>query len=95
VPGSASQPAPQAPARLHHGVASLHLMAGTQPAIVSKLLEHSQLSITADLYAHMLEGFGRSAVDAAAELVPRTPRITPRRTGPPTGTPSPARGIKD
>jgi hypothetical protein len=38
---------------------------------LSKLLGHSSISITADIYAHMLRGVGQRAVDGAAALIPR------------------------
>ncbi len=64
------------PVRLHdlrHGRASLLLAAGVDLAIVSKLLGHSSLVITADTYSHLLRGVGRKAAEAAAALVPRRP----------------------
>ncbi len=62
------------PVRVHdlrHGAASLLLASGADLAVVSKMLGHSSITITADTYAHLLEGVGRTAADAAAALVPR------------------------
>ncbi|WNB84520.1 site-specific integrase [Cellulomonas sp. ATA003] len=42
---------------LRHGAASLMLAAGVDIAIVSKRLGHSNISITADTYSHLLEGW--------------------------------------
>jgi site-specific recombinase XerC len=56
---------------LRHGAASLRLAAGVDIGIVSKILGHSTISITADTYSHLLEGVGREAVERAAALVPR------------------------
>ena len=50
------------PIRLHdlrHGAASLMLAAGVDLALVSKRLGHSSVSITSDIYSHLLEGVGR------------------------------------
>ena len=41
-------------------------------SIVSKLLGHSSIAITADIYAHMLKGVGQRAVDGAAALIALT-----------------------
>jgi len=65
------------PVRLHdlrHGAASLRLAAGTDIAIVSKVLGHSSVSITSDTYSHLLEGVGRAAAEKASALVPRNRR---------------------
>ncbi len=56
---------------LRHGRASLLLAAGVDLAVVSKMLGHSSITITADTYAHLLEGVGRQAAEAADALVPR------------------------
>jgi integrase len=61
-------------ARLHdlrHASASLMIQAGVPLALVSKRLGHSSISITSDIYGHMLEGAGREAAERAAALVPR------------------------
>ncbi len=55
---------------LRHGRASLLLAAGVDLAIVSKMLGHSSITITADTYAHLLEGVGRQAAQAADDLIP-------------------------
>jgi len=65
------------PVRLHdlrHGAASLRLAAGTDIAVVSKLLGHSSVAITSDTYSHLLAGVGKAAAEAAAALVPRNRR---------------------
>jgi hypothetical protein len=50
------------------------LAAGTLLAVVSKRLGHSSVSVTADIYSHLLE----STEHAAAALVP--PRTVPTHT---------------
>jgi integrase len=56
---------------LRHGQASIMLAAGVDMTVVSKRLGHSGIRITSDIYAHLLEGVGRQAAEAAAALVPR------------------------
>ncbi len=68
------------PVRLHdlrHGQASLMLAAGVPIAVVSKRLGHSSIAITSGTFAHLLEGVGRTAATAAANLVPRAGQATP------------------
>lgn len=55
---------------LRHGAASLMLASGADIATVSKRLGHSQISVTADTYAHLVAGLGRRTADAAEALVP-------------------------
>ena len=65
------------PTRLHglrHARASLLLASGTDISLVSKMLGHSSISITADTYSHLLDGVGKRAAEAAGALVPRAPR---------------------
>lgn len=50
------------------------LAAGLPIAVVSKRLGRSSISITSDTYSHLLGGVGAQAAEAAASLVPRTPR---------------------
>jgi hypothetical protein len=56
---------------LRHGRGSLLLAAGVDLAIVSKITGHSSITVTANTYAHLLEGVGRQAAKAADALVPR------------------------
>jgi integrase len=62
---------------LRHGQASLMLAANIPMAVVSKRLGHSQLSLTADTYSHLLAGVGRDAAERAAALVPRAAKAAP------------------
>jgi len=68
---------------LRHGAASLRLAAGADIALVSKLLGHSSIGITADTHSHLLSGVGRDVAERAAALIPRAPRAT---GGLPTGS---------
>ena len=65
---------------LRHGRASLLLAAAVDIAVVSKILGHGSISITSDTYAHLLQGVGKAAAEAASALLPRAP------TGHPKGT---------
>jgi integrase len=56
---------------LRHGAASLRLAAGVPIEVVSKILGHSSIALTADTYSHLLKGVGRQAAEAASALVPR------------------------
>jgi len=57
---------------LRHSYASLMLADGTDIAIVSKLCGHSSISVTADIYAHLLKGAGHQAVDGVANRIAHT-----------------------
>ncbi len=48
---------------LRHVNASLALAAGVQMKVVSERLGHSQISVTADLYTHVVETVARAAAD--------------------------------
>lgn len=54
-----------------HAFVSLALASGADIALVSKLVGHSSVSVTADVYHHMIGRAGRDAANAAAGLVPR------------------------
>lgn len=46
---------------LRHTAASLALMEGVPPHVVSRMCGHSRVSVLMDLYAHVLPGQGREA----------------------------------
>lgn len=56
---------------LRHMHASLLLASGTGIALVSKRLGHSSISITSDIYSHLIGDAGRHAAEGAAALIPR------------------------
>jgi integrase len=65
------------PIRLHdlrHGAATLTLAAGADMKIVSHLLRHSSITITADTYTSVIHELEteRAKANAAAALIPRT-----------------------
>lgn len=55
---------------LRHQQASLQLAAGTDIAVVSKRLGHSSVSVTSDIYSHLLRSTDHQAAANAASLVP-------------------------
>lgn len=50
---------------LRHGTASLMIAAGVDVAVVSKVLRHSTIKLTADTYGHLLPGVGGGRCGAA------------------------------
>jgi integrase len=62
------------PIRLHdlrHLAATLALTAGVEMKVVSEMLRHKTLSITADTYTSVVPEVARAAAEAAATIVPR------------------------
>jgi integrase len=57
---------------LRHCAASLMLASGADIAVVSKLLGHASISITADVYGHLVGTVASDAVNGAANLIART-----------------------
>ncbi|MGW2217799.1 hypothetical protein ACWCSD_22650 [Nonomuraea sp. NPDC001684] len=75
------------PIRLHdlrHGAATLSLAAGNDMTTTSRMLRHSSLSITSDLYTTVLPELAHAAAEASVGLVPRAV---------PVGDASPTRGL--
>ena len=54
---------------LRHSAASLMLAGGADIAVVSKLLGHASIAITADVYASLVGNIGQQAVNGAANLI--------------------------
>ena len=72
------------PIRLHdlrHGAATLALASGADLKVVSEMLRHSSITITADTYTSVLPEVSRRAAEAAVALVPRA--TSPASTHPP------------
>jgi len=46
--------------------------AGADISTLSKLMGHTSISVTADIYTHMLKAVGQRAVEGVAALVART-----------------------
>lgn len=56
---------------LRHMHASLLLASGADIALVSKRLGHSSISVTSDIYTHLIGDAARRAAESASALVPR------------------------
>lgn len=56
---------------LRYSAATLLMRKGIHPKIVSEILGHSQISITMDLYSHVLPTMQREAVEAMDEILRR------------------------
>lgn len=57
---------------LRHCHASLLLAGGADISIVSKLLGHSSIAVTADIYVYMMKVIGQQAVDGGSALIAHT-----------------------
>jgi integrase len=57
---------------LRHCAAPLMLASGADIAVVSKLLGHASVAITADVYGHLVGTIAQKAVDGAANLIALT-----------------------
>ena len=65
-----------------HTHASLLLLTGAHPKIVSERLGHASVAFTLDTYSHVLPGLQQAAADRLDQLM----------TGIPAGAPSPGAG---
>jgi integrase len=54
--------------RLRHACASLLLVRGVELKVVQEILGHSQISLTADTYAHVMPSMKKDALDGLGEL---------------------------
>ncbi|MGE5334341.1 MAG: tyrosine-type recombinase/integrase [Nitrososphaerota archaeon] len=54
---------------LRHTCATLALMARVNPNVVSEMLGHSTVSITLDIYSHVLPDMRQDAVSVMADLL--------------------------
>ncbi|MCF6467616.1 hypothetical protein FAF44_04210 [Nonomuraea sp. MG754425] len=67
------------PHELRHSGASLMLAQGTPLHVVSEVLGHASISITKDVYGHLLEGDKRAATEAiSGALLGNSGRWLPR-----------------
>lgn len=60
---------------LRHEHASLLLSGGVDIAVVSKRLGHSTISVTSDLYSHLLSDANRSAAEAVESVLPPKTKV--------------------
>ena len=67
---AADAPAPRPPGRalhdLRHSAATLWLEAGLPLKLVQELLGHASMTITADVYSHILPAYRRQAAEVMA-----------------------------
>jgi integrase len=70
---------------LRHGAATMALAAGVDIKVVSAMLRHSTIAITADLYAEVVTELAREAAEKTAAMIPRKTARHTRRSphGPP------------
>ncbi|PKB67013.1 MAG: hypothetical protein BZY81_05565 [SAR202 cluster bacterium Io17-Chloro-G4] len=61
---------------LRHAHASLMLLTGADPKLISERLGHSSIAITMDIYAHILPGLQEEAAIRFEEVL--RPRVKPR-----------------
>jgi integrase len=54
---------------LRHLAISLHINSGDDISVVSKLAGHTSISVTADIYGHLLKRVQQEAAEKAANLV--------------------------
>ena len=66
---------------LRHSYATLMLAAGVHPKIVSEALGHSTVSITLDLYSHVLPGLQEAAAKQLDAVLPEGVRASRERFG--------------
>jgi integrase len=60
---------------LRHTCATLLLTKGVHPKIVSEVLGHSSVSITLDVYSHVIQGLGDAAAVAMEDVLGDDPGV--------------------
>jgi integrase len=58
---------------LRHSAATLLLGMGTHPKVVQELLGHSQISMTMDIYSHVMPGMQKDALTKLNEALEQKP----------------------
>jgi integrase len=66
---------------LRHTSATILLSAGVHPKVVQERLGHAQISVTLDIYSHVLPGMQREAAAKFDELLAVKPKQTKKRRG--------------
>ena len=59
---------------LRHICASVHLEQEVNPKVISKILGHSKISTTLDIYSHVMERSSQEAVDKMEAYLYDTPQ---------------------
>jgi integrase len=55
---------------LRHAFASLMLLKGAKPKVISEALGHSSVAFTMDTYSHVLDGMQKEAMALLDEVLP-------------------------
>ncbi|MFC1987184.1 tyrosine-type recombinase/integrase [Chloroflexota bacterium] len=55
---------------LRHTLASLMLLRGAKPKVISEALGHSSVGFTLDVYSHIIEGMQEDAMALLDEVLP-------------------------
>ena len=55
---------------LRHTFASLMLLCGAKPKVISEALGHSSVAFTMDVYSHIIDGMQRDAMELLDEVLP-------------------------
>ena len=55
---------------MRHTFASLMLMRGAKPKVISEALGHASVAFTMDTYSHIIEGMQRDAMNLLDEVIP-------------------------
>jgi len=55
---------------LRHTFASLMLLRGAKPKVISEALGHSSVAFTMDTYSHIIEGMQSDAMELLDEVLP-------------------------
>jgi len=55
---------------LRHTFASLMLLRGAKPKVISEALGHSSVAFTMDVYSHIIDGMQRDAMELLDEVLP-------------------------
>ncbi len=64
---------------LRHTFASLMLLRGAKPKVISEALGHSSVAFTMDTYSHIIEGMQSDAVALLDEVLPAGVNGVPRK----------------
>ena len=58
---------------LRHSAATILLILGVHPKVVQELLRHNQISMTMDIYSHVLPGMQRDAMTRLSDALQEPP----------------------
>ena len=64
---------------LRHTFASLMLLRGAKPKVISEALGHTSVAFTMDVYSHIIEGMQEEAMSLLDEVLPSGKNWTPSK----------------